>query len=874
MFKFEIEKYTCISIPIIIRIFANNLSINFMIKSTNKYIILLISIFFSINVFGQQWVDMMNDPNYNFYYIQKEFNKYWEGKTIEKGKGFKQFKRWEYFMESRIDSSGRIPNPSASWQVYKSILAQKFQSKSTPVADWKFIGPSDIPTNKGGAGRLNCIEFHPNNPNIMFVGAPSGGLWKSTDGGLTWVTNTDYLANIGVSDIAIDPVNPNNMYLATGDGDAGDTYSIGILKSIDGGNSWDTTNISWAVNNARRITKIIIDPTNPQRLFAATTYGIYRSTDSGNNWNQIKGGSYKDIKFMPGNSSVIYIATPSTIHKSTNGGDSFSVLSFGNISLNISRIMLAVTPDDPDYLYVVGGKSSNNGFAGLWLSTDAGSTFVLQVDTPNILGWSKDGSDSGGQAWYDLAIAASPTNKNVVYVGGVNVWVSSNSGLNWTQVGNWKAAGGIPYVHADIHSLEFSSTVNNKIYACTDGGLFITTDNGNSWTDYSNGLEIAQIYGMGISATQAHKIMTGWQDNGSNYLNGSTWKRVIGGDGMKCLIDYSDNYIMYGSLYYGRFKRTTNGGVKWRNIYKDIPETGNWVTPFEIHPTNPQTIFMGYNNLWKSTDRGYNWTNITNQSGSTKINAIAISPSNPDYIYIAKNANIYRTKNGGSTWANVSSGLSYGRISSIVVHATNPEKVWVTKSGYYSGKKVFYSDHAGLGWLNISGSLPNIPVNCIVYENASQDGIYIGTDVGVYYKDSTMSDWIPFIDYLPNVIVNEMEIFYPENKIIAATYGRGVWESYTYSALQTRLKENESITNKINVYPNPTNKEINISLNESFQDETTITIYNSLGQLVHKEILNAFNRNYSIDMQNKASGFYYIEIKNNKKLYTSKFIKE
>lgn len=845
-----------------------------MVKNTNRFIIIFLGIFFSINVIGQQWVEMMNDPTYNFYEVQKEFNKYWEGKPIEKGKGWKQFKRWEYFMESRVDSTGKLPNPDASWKVYKSIRAKQARAKSAPVSDWKFIGPTDIPSNKGGAGRLNCIEIHPNNPNIMFVGAPSGGLWKSTDGGLTWLTNTDDLANIGVSDIAIDPVNPDNMYLGTGDGDGGDTYSIGILKSIDGGNTWDTTSFLWNVDDSRRISKILIDPINTQKIFAATTYGIYRSMDFGNSWILIKNGGYKDMKFMPGNSSVIYLATTSTILRSTNGGDDFTPINFGGISLSLNRIMLAVTPDDPAYLYVVGGKTSDNGFAGLWLSTDTGNTFVLKSNSPNLLGWSTVGSDKGGQSWYDLAIAASPTNKNIVYVGGVNIWKSSNGGMNWSQVGHWTGGDGNPYVHADIHALKFSPANPNKLFACTDGGLFITTNNGYSWTDRSNGLEIAQIYGMGISATQSHIIMTGWQDNGSNYLNGSTWRRVIGGDGMKCQIDYSNNDIMYGSLYYGRFKITTNGGVKWTNIYKDISETGSWVTPFEIHPTNPQTLFMGYNNLWKSTNRGDSWTSISNLSGGTKINAIAISPSNPNYIYFARNTSLYRTTNGGSTWTSIGSGLSYGTISSIVVHATDPRKVWVTKSGYYDGKKVFYSDKGGVGWINISGSLPNIPANCIAYENGSEDGVYVGMDVGVYYRDSTMTDWIPFMDYLPNVIVNELEFFYPDNKIVAATYGRGVWESYTYSALQSSLKEQINFVNELNVYPNPTNKEISISLTERLQGETTITIFNSLGQLVHNEKIRSFNTLYTIDMQNKPSGFYYIEVKNKSKIYKSKFIKE
>ena len=399
--------------------------------------------------FGQSWVDTMLDTSANFYTIQNSFNKYWEGKTIERSKGWRQFKRWEDFMTPRVYPSGNLNHASALWNAYQDYKT-KFAAKEKVYTGWTFLGPQDIPTH-GGAGRLNCVAFDPNNSDIIYAGSPSGGFWKSTDGGTTWITNTDLLPNLGVSDIAIDPKNSNIIYIATGDRDAADTYSVGILKSIDGGQTWNATGLSWSITLNRIALRIIINPNNPDTVFATTNLGLYRSVNGGSLWSLIKAGNFRDMEFKPDDPSIIWATTANHVWKSTNDGSSFSNVSAFNSTI-VGRLNIATTKSDPNYLYVLGSKSSDNSFAGVWRTTDLGNTFTLCSNSPNLLGWSTDRSDSGGQGWYDLTIAVLPADKNTLFIGGVNIWESTTGGSFWTLCAHWYGGAGKPYVHADSTS--------------------------------------------------------------------------------------------------------------------------------------------------------------------------------------------------------------------------------------------------------------------------------------------------------------------------------------------------------------------------------------------------------------------------------------
>jgi photosystem II stability/assembly factor-like uncharacterized protein len=710
----------------------------------------------------------------NFYDIQRAFNEYWEGKdTKEKGKGWKQFKRWEWFWEQRVYPSGRFPNPMQLFN--ESRAARRGHSDAPFSGNWTEMGPSQSPGGYSGLGRVNCVYTQPTNPNIIWAGSASGGLWKSTDAGTTWSSTTDDLPTLGVTDIAFDPTNPSIMYIATGDGDASDTYSVGVLKSTDGGTTWNTTGLFWNVWQQVTLSRLIIHPTNPLILIAAGN-GIHRSTDGGATWSQVSTGTYRDMEMKPGSPDTLYASgTSGQVVRSTNGGVSW-VLSSGGLPGGGGRVALGVTPANSDYVYALIANSSNSGFRALCRSTNNGESWTIMSTTPNLLGWASDGSDLGGQGWYDLAVTVSQTNPDEVYTGGVNNWKSTNGGVSWTIISMWYNIGTVAEVHADQHNLAFVPGTN-ILYAGNDGGVYRTTNGGVSWEWLGSGLKITQFYRFGLSATNPAVLIAGSQDNGTKARLTGTWYDVLGGDGMEAIVDYTDANTMYGSLYFGDIYKSVNGGSSFFPITGGIPESGAWITPYVIDPVDPQTLYAGFSHAWKSMNGGATWEIISNISDGT-LNVLAVAPSNPLYIYAARGGTLFRTTDGGTTdWTPLISPPGSGSITSIAIHPSNPNTIWTTSSGYSAGNKVYRSNDGGLTWTNISGTLPNIPANTIIYQNNSPERLYVGTDIGVYYRDLTTQGWQDFNTGLANVIVNELEIQYGVNKIRAATYGRGVWES-------------------------------------------------------------------------------------------------
>ncbi|MFN5183909.1 MAG: VPS10 domain-containing protein [Bacteroidota bacterium] len=746
---------------------------------------ILLSVCFN-SIKAQLWVDKMLDPNSNFYDIKQEFNNYWSTRPYEKGKGYKQFKRWEYLMEPRCYPSGDVKLVSQTYDNFVQwenfyAAAHTTQLPSVMSSTWTPVGPIGAPTN-GNAGRINFVRFHPTNTNTIYVGAPDGGLWITTNGGTSWSTNTNQLSVIGCSDIAIDPSNPSTLYLATGDGDAGDSYSVGVFKSTDGGLTWNTTGLTWTVNQARTISRLIIDPTNPQILLAASSVGIWRTSNGGTNWTQTSTTPVNDIEFKPGATATVY-ATGTRFLKSTNNGASFTQITTGlPANTAVDRMSVAVSVANAAYVYVLAGNATDNGFNGVYRSTNDGASFTTQATTPNLMGWSNNGSDVGGQSWFDQGLAVSPTNANEVLVGGVNVWRSTNGGTSWTIYGHWTGSGA-PFIHADIHALEYNSA--GTIYAGCDGGIF--KRNATTWQDLSIGMNIAQIYRIGLSAsaTTPNLMITGHQDNGTNRYNGTAWAQVMGGDGMDCFIDRTNNNVMYGEQYNGDLNRSTNGGTNWTSIITGLTGTGAWMTPWHQDPTTANTIYVGYQQLFKSTNQGTNWAQVTgSMTGTSTIVEFAIAPSNNQVIYVIKGNVLFKTTNGGGAWTNITTGLptTSAAMTNLAVDPSDPNNVWVTFSGYSAANKIFVTTNGGTSWTNISTGLPNIPCNTVCYTpGATNDAIYVGMDVGVYYRDNATNTWSPYFTGLPRCKVSDLEVYSPTGKLRAATFGRSVWEVDLYN---------------------------------------------------------------------------------------------
>jgi len=781
--------------------------------------------------YGQEWVRLLSSDTASFHTIRDAAEKYFVTRKYKKKTGWIQYNRWKYFWEQRSGHSGRVPSPAILWNEvarYKNENMRYFRLRGMGV--WQPLGPDSWYVGpywgwNPGVGRINVIAVSPSNSNVIYVGTPGGGLWRSHDGGISWTPLTDNLPVLGVTGIAIDPSNPNIIYIGTGDGDAYSTYSIGVLKSTDGGITWNTTGLTWNTSDGKVIHKLLINPLNPQTLFAASNAGLYKTTNGGISWVKVINDDVYDVEYKPGDTNIVY-ASSRKFYRSVNGGNSFSIVTAGlPLPSQINRAEIAVTPAAPSYVYFLCGNDEDATFYGLYRSTNNGLSFTLQTNTPNLFGYAEDGSDDGGQSWYDMDIAVSPTNPDEVYVGGVNIWKSVDGGVTFSCLTSWYYPPLLKYVHADIHELVF---YGDTLYCGSDGGIYRSRDGGNSWENLTTGLQITEFYRFSVHASP-FMILGGTQDNGTNLLKNGVWAHLLGADGMEAIIDHSNPNVLYGSVYFGTIYKSLNGGYTFAEITTGISDTGAWVTPYVMDPINSQILYVGMHYVWKTTDGGNTWTQL-NTGYQPLIRSMAIAPSNPNYVYWATYTSIYKSTDGGMTWSNISSGLPVPNeyISYIAVSPFNPDELWVTFSGYLAGNKVFHSVDGGMTWTNISGTLPNLPVNCIAHEYTPLNGLYIGMDVGIYYRNDTMSDWIPYMDGLPNVVVSEIEVEPTLGKVFAATYGRGVWQAPTYSMLLMGMPSTSIVRPVISYFP----EQIVVSFPQNYCS-TSVSVFSMLGKVIY-----------------------------------------
>jgi photosystem II stability/assembly factor-like uncharacterized protein len=776
-----------------------------------KFNILILLIIIASFGYSQTWTEEFYSVNNekggkNFYEIQKDFNEYWEPYNLQKGyyyidgkkhkaSGWKQFKRWEWYWETRIDrKTGEFPEINLL-KAQQELLETK--ASKANQSNWENMGPDNSEGGYSGIGRINCITFHPTNKDIFWIGAPSGGLWKTIDGGNTWETLTESLPILGVSEIVLanDYETSKTLYIATGDRDGGDNYSIGVLKSTDDGANWDETSLSFNVSSQYRITRLLMHPVNSDIMYASTNGGVFKTDDGWlSNSSVISGGVFFDMEFKPNcEDTVIYAAKYSysvspEIHKSTNGGDNWSIeYSFPTSAV---RVELDVAESDSTIVYALASNQSG-GLEGVYKSTNSGLDFTKVFDGSvsgnNLLNWhtSTGDTDNSGQGSYDLTLSVSPVDANHLYVGGINSWESVDGGVNWNLVSHWYGGFGAAEVHADKHYMEFQD--ENTFFEANDGGIYKTTDNGVSWEDLTDGMIISQMYKLGVSKTVNGEVITGLQDNGSKLLSSGTWTDVKGGDGMECIIDNSNVNIQYATYVYGQIDRTTNHWLGSTDISQNILgeglEDGAWVTPYLIDPVNDETLYVGYEDVWKTVNRGDTWTKISNLVLTNKIRSMAIAPSDNNTLYITDFDNFYKTIDGGTNWTDLTAFLpsTTNSITYISVDSDDPLHVWITYGGYNS-VKAFESLDGGSSWTNISTGLPSVPANTIIQNiTASSQQLYAGTDIGVYIKNGT-SNWELFSNNLPAVVVTELEFYFdetsPSNNILyASTYGRGLWQN-------------------------------------------------------------------------------------------------
>ena len=748
------------------------------------------------------WAEMMDDTDANFFETQYAFETYFQGRERQPGDGWKVFKRWENHWKDYLNEDGSRMDVSLFAEAFEQWKIadnqQNTQGAESTNGAWEEIGPIIKPYNgtgqPNGNGRINTIGFHPTDADIFWIGAPAGGLWKTNDGGVTWSSNTDDLATLGVSSILVNSSDTNIMYIGTGDRDAGDAPGRGVFKSTDGGVNW--TQSSSGMGN-REVSAMVMHPSNPSYIVAATSGGIYRSQNAGSTWTLESSNTsfYKDIKYKPGSTTVLYASETSggaDFYCSTNGGDTWIQITSG-LPTTSQRYSIGVSADDPDVVYLL--RSIGSAYGGIYKSTNSGISFTTQSTTPNLMGWAENGSGSGGQGWYDLAIEVDPDDAEIIYVGGVNIWKSTDSGVNWDCSGHWVGSSTAAAVHADQHWFAYSP-VNGYLYACNDGGLYYTANDGDTWPELSSGLGIAQLYKLGVSQQTHELVINGYQDNGTAIWDNTIFRTERGGDGMECLIDYSDDDYMYASVYYGNIARSTNNGYSFggfaANNTNGITESGAWVTPYILDKDNPNIMFIGYKNVWRTTTAKSGSVSFiaisSSLGGSNSSNMRQLRQSKVDgnrLFAIRSDNKLFRSDNAlanSPTWTDLTSYLPISStVRDIETDPYNNNVVWLS-----IGNQIWKSTNGGTSWSNITGNLPNLSYNTIIADPLSDGGLYVGGYAGIYYIDNNLSNWISFYDDFPdNVQVRELEIYHPQgdwqgSRIRAATYGRGLWESDLY----------------------------------------------------------------------------------------------
>lgn len=735
--------------------------------TSNKKLLMAIGCMFLCSFTGrsQDIIDLMNQDNVVLEDVKQSADDYFSVIGTGQGTGYKLYKRWEHHAMTRLQPDGKVMSLEAMAAAVADTRIEG-DDRAISVSDWTELGPVAWTNTSGynpGVGRVTTIAVEPVSQNIIYVGSPGGGLWKSTNAGSSWTPLGDNFDNMEIWAIEFDPTNVNTVYVGNS---AGDVY-----KTTNGGASF-----SLFYNQSSRVTDILINPTNTDEIYVALRYsGLFRTTNGGTTWTEVITAGIEDVMYKPGSTSVVY-ACGNDFYKSTTGGSSFTKITSGIVASE--RMKLAVSPANNNYVYIV--QKQGGGFGYLYRSTNSGTSFTVRTDHTS-------GNYIGSQGSRDMAIAVSNTSINEVHIGGFNMYKSSNGGSTFTKECDWyypsTTGGAYAYVHADIEVMQY---INGNIYVGSDGGIFKSTNAGNDFTDLSTGLGIHQFYRINSSNTDKYRVAGGAQDNGQNIMSGAShsWVHWAGADGMDCAIHPTNSNIIYGAYQYGTFRKTTNGGTSTTGMVQP-PEagSGNWVTPFAIDPNNGSKLYAGYNDLYRHDNSAISGSWVNTSSTYTfagKLRHIEMCPSNSNVIYVASSGRVYRSSNitsGSPSWTALAT--TSGTINDIAVDPYDENRlVVVTSYGY-----VYLSTNGGTSWTNIESGLPSAPMKTAVLDRSTDQGIYVAIDGVVYYRNNSTAGWEIFSTNLPKVDITELDLYYGapgESKIRIGTYGRGLWESLLY----------------------------------------------------------------------------------------------
>lgn len=807
-------------------------------------------------------------------------------KKASENEGYKKSPHDFMFMQ-RAYPTGEIKTDAYSNAI--QWKKQKINRNSSVLPVWEFSGPLNV------GGRISDIEIPIDDVETYYVGAASGGIFKTIDAGENWIPIFDDQEMLSIGDIEISKNNTNIIWVGTGEVNAGGGSLAydgnGIYTSDDAGLTWEAKGLP-AVGS---VGKVLIDPNDDQTIFVGAmgplfrkdvNRGVYRTTDGGNTWEQrllvSDSTGIIDMAIHPNDGNIVYAASwerirrpnnrqyggeTSRIYRSQDGGENWSELTNGLPSDPNSkgRISIDISQSNPNVLYAFYTDKVGN-VEGTFKTIDGGDS------------WVEVNSISNGTSyhWWFGGIFVDPTDENIIYNSGFVMDKSIDGGMTWSST--------FPNVHVDQHAMAFNSLVPGEVLVGNDGGLYVSNNDGNS-SIKNNTLPITQFYRFHVDAQNQDKVYGGTQDNNTiRTQTGSLndWQAIYGGDGFQPIVDPTNTNVIYALSQRGNLGKSTNNGNSFSGALNGIPggDTNNWDTALVLDPNDSQTLYYGTQKVYKTTNAAGNWTAIspdlsngphTGNLDFGTVTSISVSSLDSNVIYAGTDdGNVWVTEDGGGNWTKVSDDLPNRWVTKVLASREELNTVYVTFSGYRYGEDnghVYKSTDLGENWTNISITLPDIPVNDI--EQDGYGNLFLGTDIGVLSSLDDGENWESFGENMPSVVITDLFIHEASEYLYAATYGRS---SYKIDISENILGNDfSSLGTNFNMYPNPASNMVTISFNE-VSNNISVILYDQLGRVVLNNDFENISNEIQLSLDKLNKGIYYVQIISNAIKSTKKLI--